>query len=105
MPPKESQLRTKIVKALRERGGFWAVIHQSGTQIIGLPDIVGVYRGRFYGIEVKRPGKERTLTERQARILNDIRDAKGRSGVVTSVDDALRFLDDPEYNGCVEISG
>lgn len=102
MPPKESALRSKIIKSLRDRGGFWCVIHQSGTQIIGLPDIVGVYRGRFYGIEVKRPGRESTLTERQKLILGRIRDAKGRSGVATCVEHALQFLDDPGYLGCVD---
>ena len=103
MPGPEAALRTKMVKALRERGGLWVVIHQSGTQTIGLPDILGCFEGRFFGIEVKRPGKESTLTERQRLILRRIRDAGGRSGVATTVEHALRFLDDPGFAGVVKL--
>lgn len=101
--PAESNLRRSIVKALNSRGGMWITIHQSGTQTIGLPDIIGCYEGEFYGLEVKRPGRESTLTVRQAFILRRIRDAGGRSGVVNSVHTALGFLDDPDYAGVVEL--
>lgn len=103
MPGPEATLRTKIIKALRARGGYWHVIHQAGTQTIGLPDIIGVYEGVFYGLEVKRPAKESTLTDRQRRSLRSIRDAGGRSGVVSSVEHALAFLDDPRFAGIVEL--
>lgn len=58
----------------------------------GLPDIVGVYRGRGFGLEVKRPGKRNTLTPLQAKTLRDIRDAGGIGFLVTSVDEALAAL-------------
>lgn len=102
--PAESVLRRKIVKALTEhRGGMWITIHQSGTQTIGLPDIVGCLDGQFYGLEVKRPGRESTLTQRQAVILGRIRASGGRSGVITSVEHAFRFCDDPGYDGVVDL--
>lgn len=81
---------------------MWIVVHQSGTQTIGLPDIIGCYDGDFYGIEVKRPGRESTLTERQSLILRRIENAGGRSGVATCIEHALKFLDSPGYRGCVE---
>ena len=90
--PRESRLRTNIVKALTGYSGVWFVTHQSGEQEKGLPDIIGCYQGQFYGIEVKMPGKIHTLSKRQEYVLKRIRDAGGKSVVVTSVDDALAFV-------------
>jgi hypothetical protein len=58
----------------------------------GLPDIIGCYQGVFFGLEVKLPGKEHTLTERQAHALKSIRRADGKARVVTSVDEAMDFV-------------
>jgi hypothetical protein len=87
-PMKESTLRSNIIKQLSSYGGFWFVTHidQYGTG--GLPDIVGCYKGRFYGFEVKLPGKEHTLTERQARRLAQINAAGGKAAMITSVSQA-----------------
>lgn len=90
--PSESRLRTNIVKALTNYAGYWIVVHQSGTQEVGLPDIIGVYAGIFYGIEVKMPGKLHTVTERQAHVLAKIEKAGGRVGVVTTVEQALDLV-------------
>ena len=89
--PAESRLRTAIVKALSNYSGYWIVTHQSGTQEKGLPDILGCYAGFFFGIEVKVPGKRHTLTKRQEVVLEKIRRAGGKAGVVTSVQEAFDF--------------
>lgn len=89
---KEASLRTRIVKALRSYSGYWIVTHGAQYQQGGLPDIIGIYRGYFYGIEVKAPGKEHTLTERQANTLNKIRKAGGHAAMVTSVEQAMNFV-------------
>lgn len=86
----ESVLVEKIVKALREQDkSYWVKIHGGMYQAIGLPDIVGCYKGRFVAIEVKIPGKENTLTERQKLILKRIKKAGGRSGMATTIEEAL----------------
>lgn len=59
---------------------------------VGLPDIVGVYKGRFIGLEVKLPGKENTLTERQKFILKEIELNGGIAEMVTSVDEAIDVI-------------
>lgn len=88
----EKRLRSNIVKALRNYSGFWFVTHGGQFQQGGLPDILGCYQGVFYGLEVKKPGKEHTLTERQAYALKQIRRAKGKATVVVSVQEALDFV-------------
>ena len=43
----------------------------------GIPDIVGVYKGTPFAIEVKAPGKKHMLTPWQHRELMDIHAAGG----------------------------
>lgn len=88
----EARLRTKIVKALNEHGGFFFVVHQTQYGQVGIADILGVYHGVFFAIEVKRPGQLRTLTVNQDRFLARVRRNGGKSTVVTNLDDALNFV-------------
>lgn len=92
MAPLESKLRSAIIKALSNYSGVWFVVHQSGTQERGMPDIIGCYAGKFFGLEVKRPGHEHEITARQALVLKKIRGAGGRAGIITSVQEALDFV-------------
>lgn len=89
---KESTLRTNIVKKLNSYSGFWFVTHADKFGTTGLPDIIGCYQGKFFGLEVKLPGKEHTLTERQARRLAQITKAGGVGKMVTSVDEAAAIV-------------
>jgi Holliday junction resolvase len=90
---KEADLSRKIVKALRERGAWAEKIHGSAYQTVGLPDIVGCHCGCFFGFEVKLPGRERNLTPIQAVTLAAIEKAGGVGVMITSVKQALEFLD------------
>ena len=89
---KESTLTRQIITALREHGGFWFKTHGSAYQVAGLPDIIGCYRGRFVGLEVKLPGGENTLSLRQRVMLERIEQHGGISNVVTSKRGALDVL-------------
>lgn len=53
--------------------------------IPGISDIIGVYRGRFVAIEVKRPGKKPTLEQEQ--FMQQVRNSGGIAFVCT--DDSL----------------
>ena len=89
---KESALTRQIIAALRDHGGFWFKSHGSAYQVAGLPDIIGCYRGRFVGLEVKLPGGENTLSLRQRVMLERIEQHGGYSNVVTSKRGALEVL-------------
>lgn len=56
----------------------------------GVPDLVGVVHGRFFGLEVKMPGEKATPVQ-QAR-LNAIARAGGIAAVVYSPEEAVRIL-------------
>lgn len=83
---------TKVVKSIKEMlensfPGFYFKTHGGLYQRIGLPDLIGVHRGRFIGIEVKCPGKEDTLTKSQERTLNLINLYGGVGFMATSPKD------------------
>jgi Holliday junction resolvase len=86
----EAPIRTKIKKFL-ERTGAWVYHpHGAGASMAGAPDLLVCYKGRFLGLEVKRPGKN--ATELQAHTLEEITEAGGVSSVVYSVEDVKDIL-------------
>lgn len=88
----EAALRRAIVRSLRQYSGWWVVTHGGQFQQGGLPDIIGCYAGKFYGLEVKMPGKEHTLTPRQSHALKSIKAAGGKARMVTSISEAHDFV-------------
>lgn len=88
----ERQLTRKCIEKLRQKGALAVKIHGGPHQPVGLPDIIGCYHGKFFGIEMKMPGKENTLTEKQAKKLRDIEEAGGVAAVCTSVKECLFVL-------------
>lgn len=76
MTQRESRLSHDIMDALRARGAFVWKNHGGPTMMNGLPDIAGVYRGRFIGIETKTPEGDEPSTIQQLR-ATQIRAAGG----------------------------
>jgi Holliday junction resolvase len=88
---REKDITNKILARLRERGAFAEKIHGGPLQGRGLPDIVACYRGRFIGIEVKRPGEKPTPL--QSHVLGEILKAGGAAFVLTSADEVDKCLE------------
>ena len=85
----ESGIQNKIIKHLRSRG---AIVNKTiSMSKSGWPDIVGCYKGRFIGIEVKRPGKKPTPL--QEFKLAELAAAGAYVGAATSVAEARALLD------------
>lgn len=83
------------MKALREEYGrdlFCFKVHGGPLMPAGLPDIIGVVRGRFFAIETKMPRPDSQPSEIQRHIMSRIRRAGGIVGVSRSVADALNML-------------
>lgn len=92
MSQPESRLVQKIKLELTNRGAFVFKIHGSAFMMTGLPDLIGVHKGRFIAVEAKMPGNKPSPA--QLRIHTKIRDAGGRVVVAYSVADALTVLRD-----------
>jgi len=100
MAESESKLTKRMVARLKQRGAWARKIH-GNMYTAGLPDIMAVYKGWGLGLEVKVPGREKTLTEMQAKTLTRIEEAGGYGQMVTTieqVDNILDAIDEMEDN-------
>lgn len=95
----ESDLQKKIRDNLEERvGGFWVKVHGGPYQLVGLPDLIGLIKGNFIGIEVKCPGRENKVTDRQERIMEKIRENGGVAFMAISVEMAIDKLEESKFS-------
>jgi len=87
----EAKLTTQILAALRKRGGWWAKFH-GGVYQRGIPDLLGCYKGKMVGLEVKI-GTAYGATELQQKNIDEINKCGGNASVIYSIQDALKILD------------
>jgi Holliday junction resolvase len=61
----EKKVKTKVVGILKELGVYYFYASTGGYGASGVPDIIGCYKGRFFGIECKAgKGKPTPLQEK-----------------------------------------
>ena len=90
---KEAVLQRQIIKHLRGMGAWVFNVHGSPFQQVGVPDLLVGFQGRFYGMEVKRPGGK--LSPAQSNVIAAIRDSGCIAGRVESVAEAVELLERP----------
>lgn len=92
--PLESYYQAKIKDALKKRypGSFIRKISQGAYSEGGIPDILFVWKGHYFGFEVKRPvvGEPSKLQERTVEL---IRAAGGTAEFVVWPEDAIRVIE------------
>jgi hypothetical protein len=88
----ESREVKKILEFLRAKGGRWVKIHGGDNpfQEVGIPDILGCYRGKAIAIEAKTPAGQ--LSVKQRLFLKEWGEAGGYSLVATSLASVKRFI-------------
>jgi Holliday junction resolvase len=94
MSQREARLSRTIMAALREHGAFCFKVHGGPLMMAGLPDIVGVYRGRFFGVETKNPDGSKP-TAIQLHRHDQMRQAGAIVVVAHTVAEALVVLNPP----------
>lgn len=90
----ESRLQRKIQKALKDECGpdlFIFKIHGGPMMMSGLPDLIGVFQGQMFGLEVKMPTG--TVSTIQEHVHARMRRAGVLIGVPRSVAEALAYID------------
>ena len=88
---REAVLQRQIIQHLRGMGAWVFNVHGSPYQTVGVPDLLVGYRGRFYAMEVKRPGG--VLSPAQAKTIEAIRASGSVAGRVESIEEAVALLD------------
>lgn len=94
---RESRLQRAIQVKLKAELGLDLFIFKSwgnDHMLAGLPDLLGCYSGRFFGLEVKLPEARANTSKRQDYVMDVIRRAGGISQVVCSPAEALAALRD-----------
>mgnify|MGYP003627443031 CR=1 FL=1 len=76
----EGKVKRIVVKQLKELGAYYFFPMTGGYGKSGVPDIIGCYEGKFFGIECKAGRNKPTAL--QEKNLRDIQEAKGASWVV-----------------------
>ena len=69
----ESAIQSNILNHLRHLPECWAAKYPA-TFMRGIPDIIGVFHGTFFALEVKRPGEKPTPI--QKAVIEQINAAK-----------------------------
>ena len=88
----EKKVKTKVVAVLKEFGAYYFYASTGGYGASGVPDIIGCYRGNFFGVECKA-GKGKT-TALQEKNIASIYTAGGTALVVNedNIEDVRNML-------------
>src|SRR5665213_3271218 len=92
----ETAIKAAIMAFLRKEGGWWWRQGAGPYQVSGCPDILGVYKGRMVGIEVKTPEaykkKDGGCTKNQNHFMNKMNENGAFTLVACSVEEVKDFL-------------
>ena len=86
----EQAIQKKIIKYLESKGCY--VVKVISASKSGVPDIIGSYEGKFFGIEVKTPTTIGSLSKLQEYNLDLIKESGGDSICAWSVGQVEDFI-------------
>jgi len=103
----ETKVQKEILKFLQDNEIFaWRVNNmgvpdphckggwrkQTGYNMPGMSDIIGIYRGKFLAIEVKAPGRKKNVSDNQVNFIERVLKEDGVAFVAESVEDVKKNL-------------
>lgn len=88
----EGRVKAAIKAWLREHNVWYYMPVQNGMGMMGVPDFILCYKGRFVAVECKAPGKRSTVTPLQERNIAGINASGGVAYVATSLEEFLSGL-------------
>lgn len=92
----EGKVKDQVKKLLKARGIWYYMPMQNGMGVVGIPDLICCWDGRFLAIETKAPGKQKATTPNQKARIREIRAAGGMAIVVDDVSQVKEWLDGNE---------
>mgnify|MGYP003641490156 FL=1 len=93
----EAKVKKKVVAQLKEMGAYYFYPVTGGYGFSGVPDIVGCYKGIFFGIECKAGSNKPTPL--QDKNLTDIKKQNGIAIVINEKNiDGIGMMFDNYYN-------
>lgn len=95
----ETLFQDKVLRYLKEVGGYWVKIHVSSFTSKGVPDIVGCYKGKFIAFELKRPDGKGRLSKLQEYNIELINLAGGYATSINSLEEMKELFEDDKILG------
>ena len=96
MKKDETLIQDEIITYLKQNSVLnWRM--SGASNLSGFPDLLVCYKGWFIGLEIKTPVGQPTMQQRKT--IQDIIDAGGVAGLVTSVEDVKAVLDGIDKGG------
>ena len=95
----EGKVKEAVKKHLKSLGIWYYMPVQNGMGVVGIPDIIACWRGRFLAIETKAPGKRNNTTPNQDRVLAEILAHDGMAIVVDDVSQLEAYMAKECFNG------
>ena len=93
--PKESFYQTKVKEGLKKAfpDAFVVKVSLGNYAEAGIPDLLCIWQGHYFGFEIKRPifGEASPL---QAAIMKKIRAAGGTAEIVSWPEEAIKIMED-----------
>ena len=81
----EQQIQKQIITSIeQDYSGY--VVNVNKASKAGVSDLIACIEGRFISLEIKKPGKESTLSALQIHNLNLASEAGGVAAMITSVE-------------------
>ena len=81
----EGKVKKDVKAWLKARDIWFYMPVQNGMGVVGIPDLICCWGGKFLAIETKAPGKRSQTTANQEARIDEIRAAKGWAIVVDDV--------------------
>lgn len=89
----EGRVKRRVKQLLKQYGVWYFMPVPCGYGTAGIPDFVCCYRGLFFGIETKAPGRKSAVTPRQKQCHEAIRKAGGHVFVIDNADDICNIIE------------
>ena len=89
----EGKVKDQVRKYLKNKGVWYYQPVQNGMGVVGIPDFICCWNGRFLAIETKAPGKRSQTTANQDRVLAEINDHGGFQIVVDDIAQLIDYLE------------
>jgi hypothetical protein len=90
----EGKVKDAVRKYLKARGIWFYMPVSNGMGVVGIPDFICCWHGRFLAIETKAPGKLSTTTPNQKRVLAEISEHAGHALVIDDVETLRQYVED-----------
>lgn len=89
----EVKVKNMIKKELNKINCFYFFPVANMYTKVGIPDIIGCYKGKFFAIEVKKENyKKSDVRLKQIQLLNEIKENGGISLIISNEEELNNFI-------------